>query len=291
MNEWFGFLQNTAACGLANQKKHDGDFLDENNLLICGKCKEPRQKMKDFQYEEDGEKKTFSLKVTCHCRCEREQDAENEKKEQARREQMVLDRLRKASLMDAQFKYATFDRFEVDVNNKRNYLWCKSYVDRFDEMMKKNQGLLLYGDVGTGKSFAAACIANDLLSKKYPVIMTSFVKILSLIQSREMQDAEILERMEKVDLVIFDDLGAERGTDYALEKVYEIVDGRCRQNLPMIFTTNLTKEAMETESDIRYSRIYDRILGNCYPMEFKGSSWRRAKAGRRYTEMEKVLDG
>ena len=49
----------------------------------------------------------------------------------------------------------------------------------FDEMYRNNQGLLLYGPVGTGKSYAAACIANELLNQKIPVIMTSFVKILT----------------------------------------------------------------------------------------------------------------
>ena len=51
-------------------------------------------------------------------------------------------------------------------------------IGHFDEMLEKNQGLLFYGDVGTGKTFAAACIANYLLERRIPVVMT-FLLLLS----------------------------------------------------------------------------------------------------------------
>ena len=88
---------------------------------------------------------------------------------------------------------------------------------------------------------------------------------------------------------MFDDLGAERDSDYALEKVYGIVDARYRKQLPMIVTTNLPMEQMKGEEDIRYRRIYDRIFENCYPMQFTGPSWRRVEATRRFSEMSSLL--
>lgn len=75
-----------------------------------------------------------------------------------------------------------------------------------------------------------------------------------------------------------------------MEKVYNIIDTRYRNKLPMILTTNLTIDDMKSESDIRYSRIYDRILEVCYPMQFTGPSWRKREASRRYNEMEKLLE-
>lgn len=157
-------------------------------------------------------------------------------------------------------------------------------------MLEKNQGLLFWGDVGTGKSFAAACIANYLLERKIPVIMTSFVKLLEVIQASREEEPAILNRLGYAKLVIFDDLGAERGTDYALEKVYNIIDSRYRKSLPMILTTNLTIEEMKRDMDIRYSRIYDRIFEICYPMQFTGPSWRKTEASRRFDEMKKLLE-
>ena len=84
--------------------------------------------------------------------------------------------------------------------------------------------------------------------------MTSFVKLLDLASGKPGGDA-VLSRLSCAKLVIFDDLGAERSTDYALEKVYNIIDTRYRNKLPMILTTNLTIDDMKSESDIRYSRI------------------------------------
>ena len=78
--------------------------------------------------------------------------------------------------------------------------------------------------------------------------------------------------------LLFDDLGAERSTDYALERVYDIVDERTRKKKPMIITTNLTLDEMKVETDIRYQRIYDRIFPVCYPINFTGPSWRKTSA-------------
>jgi DNA replication protein DnaC len=91
--------------------------------------------------------------------------------------------------------------------------------------------------------------------------------------------------------VIFDDLGVERGTDYALEKVYDIIDSRYRRRLPMLLTTNRSVEEMKQEVDRRYTRIYDRIFEVCYPMQFVGQSWRKKEASQRFREMEKLLGG
>ena len=97
--------------------------------------------------------------------------------------------------------------------------------------------------------------------------------------------------MNSAKLLIIDDLGAERSTDFALEKVYNIIDSRYRAGLPMILTTNLTLKEMKEATDIRYSRIYDRIFEVCYPMEFTGPSWRKVEASRRFEEMRQFLEG
>lgn len=75
-------------------------------------------------------------------------------------------------------------------------------------MVKKNQGLLMYGNVGTGKTFAAACIANYLLDRKVPTVMTSFVKIVDSadLKNRETANA-FISRLNRARLLIIDDLG------------------------------------------------------------------------------------
>ncbi len=287
-----GFMRKIAARGLENQKMNPVDYVDEEGLLVCGVCKERRQNNITLPtVTADGQETTMTMKVVCSCRCEREREEEEKRQEQARKDMERVSRLRKASLMDEKFKEARFATFQITKYNDRNMKLCRRYVSGFDKMMAKNQGLIFWGDVGTGKSYAAACIANELLSKGVPVIMTSLVKILELVQAGDEKESEIITRLNSARLVIFDDLGAERNTDYALEKIYNIIDSRYRSKKPMLLTTNLTIDEMKREIDRRYSRIYDRIFEVCYPMQFAGPSWRKKAANQRFREMEALLGG
>lgn len=294
MGEMFnalGFMENIAAKGIKNQVRNPGDYEDEEGLLVCGVCGEQRQKFIDFAAPtEDDPNHTKKLKVATKCRCEREVEERRKREKQNEEDMERIRKLKKASLMDEKLSGATFRNFKPTKYNARNLKLCQRYAEKFDLMLEKNQGLLFWGDVGTGKSFAAACIANYLLERKIPVIMTSFVKLLEVIQASREEEPAILNRLGYAKLVIFDDLGAERGTDYALEKVYNIIDSRYRKSLPMILTTNLTIEEMKRDMDIRYSRIYDRIFEICYPMQFTGPSWRKTEASRRFDEMKKLLE-
>jgi DNA replication protein DnaC len=294
MGEMFnalGFMENIAAKGIKNQVRNPGDYEDEEGLLVCGVCGEQRQKFIDFAAPtEDDPNHTKKLKVATMCRCEREVEERRKREKQNEEDMERIRKLKKASLMDEKLSGATFRNFKPTKYNARNLKLCQRYAEKFDLMLEKNQGLLFWGDVGTGKSFAAACIANYLLERKIPVIMTSFVKLLEVIQASREEEPAILNRLGYAKLVIFDDLGAERGTDYALEKVYNIIDSRYRKSLPMILTTNLTIEEMKRDMDIRYSRIYDRIFEICYPMQFTGPSWRKTEASRRFDEMKKLLE-
>lgn len=279
-----------ASIALKNQERHQGDYVGEDGLLYCGKCGAPRQRFMDCldPLPDDPDHKR-PLKVTAMCKCEEEEARREEDAKKATEAMEKIRKLRAASLMDAQFTVSTFDNFRVTKYNKKNLGLCRRYAEKFSTMMENNQGLLFWGNVGTGKSFAAACIANYLLEHQVPVMMTSFVKLLEAVQSARSDESDIIRRLNRAKLVIFDDLGAERSTDYALEKVYNIVDSRYRARLPMILTTNLTLTEMQEETDIRYMRIYDRVFETCYPMQFTGPSLRKQEAANRYDKMEKLL--
>ena len=119
--------------------------------------------------------------------------------------------------------------------------------------------------------------------------MTSFVKILQNVQGEE--EAEYIAMLNTAKLLILDDLGTERNTDYALEKVYNIIDSRSRASKPMVLTTNLDLRDMMEASDIRYQRIYDRILETCFPVRVAGDSFRRISAEQRFDKMAKFMEG
>lgn len=292
MISFFDIMKGMTARWLSEQVVNKGDTYDDNDILICGKCGEPRQEFQEWPdpTDEEPDRKT-ALKTTRKCKCERDRQEEEKRQKELRENMERVKVLRKCSLMDAKFQNATFDNFQVTKANQKNLKYCKRYATGFDEMLKKCQGLLFWGGVGTGKSYAAACIANYLLERKTSVVMTSFVKILELIQKGRDEETKIIGTLSDAKLVIFDDLGAERDTSYALEKVYNIVDSRYRSGLPMILTTNLNLQEMQEETDIQYARIYDRIFEVCYPMQFTGDSFRRQAAFNKFSEMGKFFEG
>lgn len=274
-------VRKIAKIGVENDKPNDGDYTDEEGLLVCGKC-HTRKRLRITLVD----RPTI---VAVPCQCEKEaMEKEKEQKEKQKKYDKVM-KLAQSSLIAEKFKDAAFDTCTVVKGNARQIRICKRYAENFEELYKKNQGLLLYGDCSTGKSYAAACICNYLMKELHPVYATSFVKLLDDKSNIDVQS--VIDMMNKVELVLFDDLGAERDTPYAQEIVYNLIDGRYGQNKPMIITTNLSLKYMQTVEDVRFKRIYQRVLECCYPVCFDGPSFRMQEAARRYDEMEKLLGG
>ena len=93
----------------------------------------------------------------------------------------------------------------------------KRYVNNWKQVKAENLGLLFWGDVGTGKSFLAACIANGLLDQGVSVRMTNFTWILNKLSDLQVKErCQYIASFGKVDLLIIDDLGVERNSEFAL---------------------------------------------------------------------------
>jgi len=269
--------------------KRAEDYLDEEGFLVCGRCHtrkqcEARMPAGIFGPEEHMRK----LPTPCACRRAEIEREERELREQ--KEMELVQELKRNSLMDTAFREAKFENYRVDKDNARNLKLCRRYAEHFDEMLEKNMGLLFWGDVGTGKSYSAACIANYLLERRVSVVMTSFIKLLDAMQNFSNDNEALIRKLNRAKLLIIDDLGAERGTDFALENVYNVVDSRVREEKPLIITTNLTLTEIRSPSNMRLSRIYDRLNG-LYPMQFTGLSYRKHDAAARLKEMESILEG
>lgn len=261
------------------------DYIGSDGLLYCGQCN--TRKEREIIWFDGKPKK---VPVICKCRAEEERL----KKEQMQKEEEMrsIQRAKISSMMDDTFRTACFANYQIRNGNERHLKVAKKYCIEFSKMYERNQGLLFWGTVGTGKSYTAACIANYLLEANTSVVITSFVRILQEMQGFDREREETFtNKLNSVKLLIIDDLGAERSTDYALEKVYGIIDNRYRAKKPLILTTNLTLRQMQEATDIRYARIYDRIFEMCYPMEFSGVSWRKREAAQRYEETRKILEG
>lgn len=270
------------AATAAKADKNAEDYY-KDGVLVCGKCHTNKEKKIQLAGE--------YVTVRCICKCESEERERIKKQKDYEEEMRRIERLKVASLMDAKLKSATLKTFTQKEDNQKLYTIVKNYVDNFETFYKSNRGLLFWGTVGTGKSYAAACIANELLNRKTPVVMTSFVKVLQVIQDNTENETEFVNRLCAARLLIIDDLGTERNTDYALEKVYNVIDSRYRTGKPLILTTNLNLQDMQMTQDIRYQRIYDRIFEMCHPVMVNGTSWRINQAKERFNETKRLLEG
>ena len=266
------------------------EILGEDGLLWCKVCGERRERIIDFPLL-DGTGSTEKRKVNCNCRCDREQKEATEKRFAFEEAQRQISELRKLSLMDAKLTGVTFGTYRVTEDNRKAFDIAKRYVGKFDEMYQKGQGILFWGDVGTGKSYTAAAIANELLNGQTSVVMTSFIKLLGVLRSFEKEDSDYIDRLNRAKLLVIDDFGAESASGFTLEKVYDIIDSRYRTGKPIIITTNMRLPDMQSCEDIRYNRIYDRLFEMCYPVKMDGKSWRKREAAARFDTMKKILEG
>ena len=258
-------------------KTEEGDYV-KDGLLHCGKCRTPKQCRVELM--------GMIISPKCLCKCEgerRDREAEEERrKEFAER----IKRCRSMGFPQSQMQDWTFDN--DDGGNAKLTNMAKRYVDHFNEFRKDGKGLLLYGGVGTGKTYIACMIANALIDKGYPVLVTNFARVLSTLQGTY-DKQEYLDSLNQFQLLIIDDLGIERDTGYAKEQVFNIIDSRYRAGLPMIITTNLTMQKLATESDLADKRVYDRILERCYPVEVTGKSRRMEKLMNSRDDMKNIL--
>lgn len=264
--------------------ENETHWLDETSK--CPKCGKHRL----------GIIKMHGIEKQVQIMCECEKKEEQAKKEAMERKEKLarLQKLKSLSVLkiidkDEKIREVRMSDLKETKENQYAIMLAKRYVDKFDMMKVNRQGLLFYGPVGTGKSFIATAIATELLEKEYPVVMTSFIQLLTAIRKFTTDEDELINRLNMADLLIIDDLGAENTTDYALEKVYNIIDTRYRCGKPVIITTNLTFEQMKTETDVRYERIYDRIFEMCYPIKIDGMSWRKKAAIENAEKMKRLM--
>jgi len=164
------------------------------------------------------------------------------------------------------------------------------YAEHWDTMQAENIGYLFWGGVGTGKSYLAGCIANALMEKEIPVRMTNFATILNDLAASFEGRNEYISRLCRYPLLILDDFGTERGTEYGLEQVYSVIDSRYRSRRPLIVTTNLTLQQIQNPPDTAHARIYDRLLEMCVPVRFTGGNFRRETAQAKLERLKNLMN-
>lgn len=261
-------------------QQEPGDYTGEDGLLYCGKCRTPKQFRMDTPPMEG--------RLLLHpCRCEQERLDREAAEQEARRHRQAVDELKRRGFTDPAMRAWTFTN---DNGKCQQMKHAHFYVENWPTMQEENIGYLLWGGVGTGKSYFAGCIANALMEQEIAVRMTNFALILNDLTASFEGRNDYIARLCRAPLLILDDFGMERGTEYGLEQVYNVIDSRYRSRRPLIVTTNIPLHDLQHPQDTAHARIYDRLLEMCAPIRFSGENFRKATAQDKLARLKNLMD-
>lgn len=225
-----------------------------DGLWYCSTCRTP----KEYRLETpEGE-----TVVRCLCECALEKRKAQESADLARHQEQ----LRHEWL--AGFERMTFAN---DNGSNPTMSFARRFVAHWPEILETGASFTLTGGVGCGKTYAAAAIANEILSKGYRVWMVTMPDLVDRMGMDELP--RTLQRLKNFELVVLDDFGAERETSYAAQKAFDAIDCRCKAGLPTIVTTNL--DITKKPEDLAYSRTFSRLRGFAPPFKCKGNDLRQ----------------
>ena len=201
------------------------------------------------------------------------------------------------------FENKTFENFDdsrLKFNKDNPAEKVREYTNTFKERLAKGDWLILSGSYGLGKTHLAIAAAKEILyyfAEKYyennehstnysgASKKITFIPSSELIQEiRDSYDSDmrdersIMNKYKTVPLLILDDLGTEKASDWQKEKIYNILNHRYLQMFPTIITTNLGSKGLKDQVSERVVERMIEAAGNGrYLWKFKGESYRRSK--------------
>jgi len=239
----------------------------KDGLWYCGKCGMPRE----MHFVDPFDKDEYNVPKSCNC------IDEERRKEDEKRQLEENEIRRRKCFADPEITLWNFAHDDGKGNVHAMQI-AHNYVANFDRMFADGIGLIIHGNVGAGKSFMAACIANALIDKGKSCMLTDFTTIVNRpFRKDDDRNQYVRDLAYEYDLLVIDDLGRERNTSFATETVASVLEARNRSMRPLIITSNLTPKQLLNTKNIALKRIYSRIFEMCIPVKFTGADRREAK--------------
>ena len=236
----------------------------------CGADYKINENIPNFLPKSMQEKIKYIPNCNCYETALKRELEENEKKMQVERLKNKIKKFKDISIVDSKFDKSTFEKADM---SDEHIKFCKNFSERFISRGQAPKGLLLHGTVGTGKTYASACVANELMNSGKTVLVMQLGLYLNKLQ-REWAEAEkeVLKQVAECDLLVIDDFGAEKVSEFVIEKTFNLIDTRYRAEKPIIITSNLNLKQIENKFT---ERVADRISEMCILYAVKGESKRK----------------
>ena len=247
-------------------------IIEEEVLETCPECGEPTRE----KIIHDGADHDYKTDTRCACWLadHRREELEALAEEKAEHAKKVFFENRANCFSDHRTGGSSFANDRRPNSNPARV--SRSFVNRFRSERLNGRGLLFYGSPGTGKSFYAGCICNALTKQGFRCLFTNTAKIINDVERDFKGKQDRLEEYGKYDLVVLDDFGVERQTEYKQELVTMIIDCLYRHKVPTIITTNKDFARMISDHVNLYNmRIYSRLSEMCVPLKFTGRDMRK----------------
>lgn len=195
-----------------------------------------------------------------------------------------LKRLLDYSNLGERFFEKTFETYQANNNNIKAFETAKRFVQNFETANSRGTGIIFYGSYGVGKTHLACSIANELIKLQKSVIFGSTIKLFGIIKKSynneiEQDESKIISEFIDCDVLIIDDLGKEKPSEWVLEKLYYIINERYEHNKPIIITTNFSENQLidiftvgENKSSIK--AIISRLKEICLSVEIFDNDYR-----------------
>lgn len=223
-------------------------------------------------------------------RAKAEEERRERERQAAERQRVRIERIIGQSGLGRRFLNRTFESFKPTPQTRGGYEFAKGYAEGFlilkdDQTSQEKNGMLIYGSMGTGKTHLAAAVATSLMRQGVPVVFATMIDLLAKIKDSfdrisGAKEEDILRLYKTCDLLIIDDLGKEQPTEWALTKIYQIINARYEDYKPVIITTNYAPEELVERltppggDPTTAEATVDRIIEMAISVNLSGKSWR-----------------
>ena len=147
-----------------------------------------------------------------------------------------------SAVVPRRYRDVSFERPPVSDIEPAIVAATRRYAASIEDQLDAGRGLWFMGPPGTGKTTLAMLVSHAALKAGRSVAIYSLPRLLNEIRDThrtERSHVDLLDRLIRVDLLHIDDVGAERTTDWVLEELYSIVNGRYEDQRSIVITTNI----------------------------------------------------
>jgi DNA replication protein DnaC len=163
------------------------------------------------------------------------------------------------------FAEATFDGYVAETEQQHKALAkCRSYAEQFPAHFRAGRSLLLTGNVGCGKTHLASAIVRTVVADRCRALIIPASDIISIARASMVPgsgytDRDVVLHLGELELLVIDEVGCQKGSDYELGLLHAIIDRRYQAVLPTVLISNLPPEHLKAYIG---DRALDRLRQN-----------------------------